>query len=50
MELTPAGLVPFSGSPGVYDLRFHSDNSTLPRLSRDLWSVLRAGRIQTLAL
>ena len=28
MELTPAGFVPFSGSPGIFDLRFKGENST----------------------
>jgi len=28
MQLTPAGFVPFSGSPGIYDLRFKGENST----------------------
>jgi hypothetical protein len=28
MELTPQGFVPFSGGPGVFDLRFHHSPST----------------------
>jgi len=28
MELTPSGFVPFSGSPGVFDLRFDRSDTT----------------------
>ena len=28
MELTPSGFVPFSGSPGVFDLRFNKSDTT----------------------
>jgi len=28
LELTPSGFVPFSGSPGIYDLHFRKSNTT----------------------